>query len=202
MLIGRAGFGTCLVLAVLDALLAAWFLAAGSPGPGLGSRRSHHCSSWPRLCGVHERHARPRSRTRIGRPLNPVLPRHRCALACPRMAAGAGDGIGARSVAHGGSAAEVGQQHRSPPVVIMVGGVRRVRYSPVQRVRGPLLPNTRSEDPSRGLGPNSVTWGITGFEQSRPLRRRDSSCGRRRCERRRRCSPCRCRSGRRGLRSV
>jgi len=113
-----------------------------------------------------------------------------------------GDGIGARSVAHGGSAAEVGQQHRSPPVVIMVGGVRRVRYSPVQRVRGPLLPNTRSEDPSRGLGPNSVTWGITGFEQSRPLRRRDSSCGRRRCERRRRCSPCRCRSGRRGLRGV
>lgn len=159
MLLGRAGFGTCLALAVFDALLAAWFLAAGSPGPGLGSRRSHHCSSWPRLCGVHERHARPRSRTRSGRPLNPVLPRHRCALACPRMAAGAGDGIGARSVARGGSAADVAQQHRSPPFVIMVGAVWWVRYSPASESGGPLLPNSRSEDPSRGLGPNSVTWG-------------------------------------------
>jgi hypothetical protein len=47
-----------------------------------------------------------------------------------------GDGIGARSAARGGSAAEVAQQHRSPPFVIMVGGVWWVRYSPVQRVRG------------------------------------------------------------------
>lgn len=91
MLLGRAGFGTCLVLVVLDALLAAGFLAAGSPGPGLGLRRSHHCSSWPRFCGVRERHARPRSRTRIGRPLNLVLPRHRCAPACLRMT---GSGMG------------------------------------------------------------------------------------------------------------
>lgn len=47
-----------------------------------------------------------------------------------------GDGIGARSVARRGSAAEVAQQHRSPPFVIMVGGVWWMRYSPVQRVRG------------------------------------------------------------------
>lgn len=169
MLLGRAGFGTCLVLAVLDALLAAGFLATGSPGPGLGLRRSHHCSSWPRFCGVRERHARPCAQTRIGRPLNLVLPRHRCALACPRMTTGAGDGIGARSVARGGSAAEVGQQHRSQPFVIMVGGVRRVRYSPVQRVRGAATAQLSVEDPSRGLGSNSVTWGITGFGQSRPF---------------------------------
>lgn len=38
-----------------------------------------------RFFGVRERRARPRSRTRIGRPLNLVLPRHRCALACLRM---------------------------------------------------------------------------------------------------------------------
>ena len=135
MLLGRAGFGTCLVLAVLDALLAAWFLATGSPGPGLGSRRSPHCSSWPRFCSVRERHARPRARTRI-------QPASESGAAAPPLRAGlpsnnrVGDGIGARSVARGGSAAEVAQQHQSRPFVIMVDGVWGVRYSPVQRVRG------------------------------------------------------------------
>lgn len=135
MLLGRAGFGTCLLLAVLDALLAAWFLAAGSPGPGLGFRRSHHCSSWPRFCGVRERHARPRARTRIGRPLNLVLPRHRCAPACPRMT---GSGMGPEPARWPVEAARRRWPNNTevPPFVIMVGGVWWMRYSPVQRVRG------------------------------------------------------------------